>query len=367
MIKVYEKDNKRLYEVYVAERYPDKRLIARRRRGIKTEREAKQVEFEFKRELKILVSKLDVPTWSQWHEKFLVSFRRNYRASTVMNYDGYIKKHVPKAWLNKPINEINQEDIFDLIDGTKEKLGLISQKNILKMLRRIFEAAVDEGVIPRNPTRGIKLKSVRTIKKVLNTREVDILLENAKAVNHRFYRVWAFAILTGMRSGEMFALKWKHVDFDTELISLSEQWTSKDGFHELKTANWRVVPISQSLRSLLMELKNSQSRTEDFVLPRLREWERGEQARVLRDFCKLVGITSVKFHDLRATFITNMLSQGVAVAKVMAIVGHESMETTDEYLRLAGVEIKGATEALTFNIPLDSELKNVVAFEPKKR
>ena len=92
----------------------------------------------------------------------------------------------------------------------------------------------------------------------------------------------------------MFALKWKHVDFDTGLISLSEQWTSKDGFHELKTANWRVVPISQSLRSLLLEFRNTQTRSEEVVLPRLLEWERGEQAKVLREFCKLIGITDDK-------------------------------------------------------------------------
>lgn len=47
--------------------------------------------------------------------------------------------------------------------------------------------------------------------------------------------------------------------------------------------------------------------SEDLVLPRLQQWKDGEQAKVLRGFCSQIGITLVGFHDLRATFITNLL------------------------------------------------------------
>ena len=91
------------------------------------------------------------------------------------------------------------------------------------------------------------------------------------------------------------------------------------------------------------------------------EWTHGDQARVLREFCTSIGISSIKFHDLRATFITNMLSQGVPLVKVMAIVGHKKMETTDIYLRLAGVDIKGATEALGYAVPHEVDQSNVIS------
>ena len=87
------------------------------------------------------------------------------------------------------------------------------------------------------------------------------------------------------------------------------------------------------------------------VLPRLNEWTRGNQAQVLRDFCLGIGITQIRFHDLRATFITQMLSKGVSLAHVMAIVGHANHRTTQGYLRLAGLELKGATEALGISLP----------------
>ena len=90
---------------------------------------------------------------------------------------------------------------------------------------------------------------------------------------------------------------------------------------------------------------------DDFVLPRLWRWGQGGQATVLRDFCEIIGITSVRFHDLRASFITNMLAQGVPLVKVMAIVGHSRMTTTDGYLRLAGVGLEGTTNQLGYSTP----------------
>jgi len=70
----------------------------------------------------------------------------------------------------------------------------------------------------------------------------------------------------------------------------------------------------------------------------------------------------VKFHDLRATFITNMLAQGVPITIVMKIVGHSKMSTTDEYNRLAGVAVKGSTNKLGYNLPDEvTHSENVVS------
>jgi len=86
----------------------------------------------------------------------------------------------------------------------------------------------------------------------------------------------------------------------------------------------------------------------------------GEQAKILREFCGEIGITSIKFHDLRATFITQMLIRGVSLAKVMKIVGHSTIKTTMRYLRLVAQDTQGATESLGIALPRDFEQENVV-------
>jgi len=82
---------------------------------------------------------------------------------------------------------------------------------------------------------------------------------------------------------------------------------------------------------------------------------------VLRDFCRSIGITPVKFHDLRATFITQLLLRGVSLAQVMSIVGHSQLKTTNTYLRVAGTDLDGATEKLSYSLPQD-ELARVLEF-----
>lgn len=90
------------------------------------------------------------------------------------------------------------------------------------------------------------------------------------------------------------------------------------------------------------------------------------QAKVLKSFCEEIGITQVKFHDLRATFITQMLNNGVPLSKVMAIVGHSSLRTTQGYLRLSGKDIEGATEGLNILVPQTEErLENVIQLKRK--
>ena len=76
-----------------------------------------------------------------------------------------------------------------------------------------------------------------------------------------------------------------------------------------------------------------------------------EQARITREFYAAAGITPVKFHDLRATFITSLLARGESLARVMSIVGHSQIKTTNGYLRKAGVDVQGATEKLGYELP----------------
>lgn len=102
-----------------------------------------------------------------------------------------------------------------------------------------------------------------------------------------------------------------------------------------------MVPISNALLKFLKELKIKSGNQSEFVLPQMPEWENGEQARITREFGAAIGITPVKFYDLRATFITNLLARGVSLARVMAIVGHSQIKTTNGYLRKAGVDVQG--------------------------
>lgn len=360
-IKTIEKNGKRVYEVYVNGFDARGKRIQMKRRGIETLRKAELAEFELKRELAELKEKPFSVRWDEWVSECLRRMKLSLQPSTVNNYEKTLNKSVNRHWKGVELTKISKTDIHEMIfSKLDEKLSMNTRRWILDMLRRLFQMAVEDGILAHNPTSGLKVKVPEIDQKVLTNSEAEILLKEAQVTNHRFYSIWVVALLTGMRSGELMALRWVDIDFEGRTISVNKQWSNKTGFIPTKTRKNRIVPISNDLLRFLKEWKLKQGQVE-FVLPRLPEWDNGEQANVLREFCASIGITPVKFHDLRATFITNLLARGESLARVMAIVGHTQLKTTNVYLRKAGVDIQGATEKLGYNAPLEDRVGELLS------
>lgn len=351
-IRTYIENEKKYYEVYV--NGSDSRGVRtqRKRTGIETLRKAEQIEFELKRELAQLREEKVPYRWHEWLEECFKIMKMKYQPSTYYTYDKGIRKWLIQIWEKKELREITASDVHEFLYEkiTDEQATVHTRKFILKLIKLIFQMAMDSGKIDRNPCHGINVRVPETEKKVLMNSEVEIFLREARVTNHRFYPIWVMALFTGMRSGELYALKWTDIDLEASTISVNKAWNSKNGFTPTKNQKCRVVPISNELLVFLRELK-IQRCSEEFVLPHPVEWTRGEAARVIRPFCKSIGVTNIRFHDLRATFITNLLARGEPLVRVMAIVGHSDMETTNIYLRKAGVEVKGATDRLGYKVP----------------
>jgi integrase len=367
-IKEIMESNHKTYLVYVNGFDRRGKRIQMKRRGIKSKREAEIVEFELKRQLAEMKERPVSYTWDEWFKVCVERMRVEMKPTTILNYTGKNTIWLKPFLKGKDLKTITGGDIHDIVYNPAFNVSWHTRKTTLKIVKRILQMAVEEGVLNRNPALKVKVKVPQAKQAVLNATEIQILLREAKILKHRFFDVWALALLTGMRSGELYALEWSDVDFDTGRIVVSRSWSSKNGTGPTKTAKNRIVPISSELHRFLHELK-ARDPNRNPVLPRLSEWENGEQAQVLKDFCQAIGITLVKFHDLRATFITQLLSKGVSLAAVMAIVGHSSLRTTQGYLRLAGVDLVGATEKLGVTLPSDanSEVIDLNAHMARKR
>lgn len=361
-IKKVLENGKTKYEVIVKVRDKSGRQKMRRRRWFSNEREARKAELEILMELEGHKTKV---TWKQWIGHVLEKYRVEYRTSTYFNYKHCLNKWFDPVWNDKFVDEIKPSDVHRVIFEDCASVSSYTKRGLLKIVKRVFNIAIEEGLVVRNPAVGIRVRCAEAAQAVLNKNEIDILLREAKRTDHRFFQHWTLALLTGMRSGELYSLRWTDVDFVTGKINISKAWTRYSGEGPTKTARNRIYPISSECRKFLEELK-LKSNGSEFVLPRLWEWDQGEQAKILKQFCEEIGITPVKFHDLRATFITQMLNNGVPLSKVMAIVGHSSLKTTQGYLRLSGKDIEGATEDLKIQVPrLEERLGNVV--ELRKR
>ena len=385
--QTYKWNHKTYYEVYVQGRDPKsgKRMQKKARFTSNEERisskvVANRIEYQLRRELEKFTKGVCLWTWEKWHNECLRRMILTYKKGTVMSYDGDLKKWLPKEWLNQEMTGFQKIHVHNLLfEELTGELSPHGKRNMLKRIHRIFEMALEEGIIGRNPAKGFKVKVPPVSQKVFSSEEVNKLLNEAKLCDHRCYPLWAFALFTGMRNGEIYAIRHSDIDLQLGLIHVNKQFTSKDGIHSTKGNSNRVVPISNELRSLLIQLLKqggfkeklwrwADERKEeklpevwnDLLLPRHRSWRSCEQAKVLKDFCRIIGITEIKFHDLRATFITNMLAQGAPISVVMKIVGHSRMSTTDVYNRLAGVGIKDSTNKLGYHLPSEAPVEGKV-------
>ena len=173
----------------------------------------------------------------------------------------------------------------------------------------------------------------------------------AEKYNNPWFPVWFIAVHTGARSGELYALEWSDIDLGERRIFLNKSFNkSTNSIGPTKGGYWREVPINNELLSFLrkQKLKLADSK---YVLPRIVDWDRSAQAKVLRNFLTQIGLPSIKFHALRACFATHLLRNGVSVVTVMKIGGWKDMATMQRYVRLAGIEVQGASDSLSFLSP----------------
>ncbi len=351
------------WEAYFCKRHPiTRKPVNARKRGMKSEAEAKRAERELIAQVERKLHESIIPTWAATLDRFLENCRdRGLTEHTIHDYETSLKAHTLETWGNRCIDEITTAEVRELIKARVGNRSASHQKNLRKFIKAVFGYAVEEGVMDRNPTPTMHFQVGEKAKKVLTEEQARTLLEKAKQMDWEWYPHWAMALYTGMRSGELYALTWDKVNLDDRLIKVDSSWNNKDGFKSTKSGDDRIIVIAQNVVPMLRQLKLQQSDSA-FVLPRMEKWDKGEQARELRMFLKGIGLPIIRFHDLRATWATILLTKGVEPIRVMKMGGWKDMKTMMIYVRTAGVDIKGMTDCLDLHNPA-TEPGQVLKFE----
>ncbi len=231
---------------------------------------------------------------------------RNIQDTTVEDYIQIIDTYTP-VWKYKQAQEITKAEVRAIIQNAigigKSHSGAKKIKNVINC---VFNWGIDSGKLRGmhiSPAHGIKIDSKNEKRpEILSAAEIQMLLTKARLHQTEWFPVWAMAIHTGMRSGELFALLWSDIDFDNRIIRVTKSFNKRtNSIKSMKGGYWRDVPMNDEVVSLLRDLK-LKSNGNPHVLPRITDWNRGEQARVLRTFCSGIGLPSIKFHTLRACF-----------------------------------------------------------------
>lgn len=164
---------------------------------------------------------------------------------------------------------------------------------------------------------------------VLNPDQARELVETCKRLEPKFLPILLLALHGGLRRGEIFGLRCGDVDMFKGKIRVAHSY---DG--PTKNGKTRFVPMSKDLLDAMTVARNLLMRhPEELVFELL------DPNPVLRRLCYAIKVEPMRFHDLRHTFATTLLENGVSARQVQSWLGHSSVVTTlGIYWNLTGDE-----------------------------
>lgn len=270
--------------------------------------------------------------------------------------------------------------------GGKDGMSEATLTRVKVFLHMIFNYAILNKLIVVNPTLGVKIPKTGLNENRALTQEEELrLLEVVRDCGKPIMFIVVVALYAGCRKGELFALKWRHIDFENRAIKIDSQlireytpfiqgetktaYTPKDP----KTKNSkRLIHIIEPLAVEFMEYKSNQLKwkeergfvhsEDDYVFPSRINTALGN-ATFYRNYHKLLkkaGVENVNFHTLRHTFATRCLESNINLLSISKTLGHSSIKVTgDIYIHMTASHQKECLDKLadsyyTLQQPIES-------------
>lgn len=268
--------------------------------------------------------------WYELYHKTRVGFK------TAKNTTSYLKNHIYPIVGDKHLDEVTHDDIQRIFDSMANH-GQSTVHNVHIILNQILSNAVEDGLLTRNiahSNRYVKSKTV-VMRQALSREAAMDILRNLDKLDERDRLFIAIALHTGLRRGEIYALRWNAIDLDRKLIHVRHAVKLKGNIPYIgppkSKAGIRDVPINAPLLELLQQC----SRQEGFVITgernpdgvmtdcaMRRQWERIKRK---------IDVHGATPHVFRHTFAT-LIQPHTDIKTLQTIMGHADIETTlDRY------------------------------------
>ena len=263
-----------------------------------------------------------------YYSKLYLKFKvEELKISTLDKYTHIIKNRINPTFENMQVEEIKPSTIKSWIYDMND-IGGKSKRIYLSILSGILQEALYDEIITRNPVRSVKLPKFTTDKiKPFNSDEVMLIMNNANNDNYRFYL--AIAFYTGMRSGEIIALKKSDIDFKSNVITV-QRTRSHHGESSPKTRySIREIPIIELLTPFIKELYNAHDNEYLFITQYKKPYINTHTfvENHWKPSLKELGIDYRRPYNARHTYATNMLYNNLVTPVQLAqLLGHANTQ-----------------------------------------
>jgi len=284
-------------------------------------------------------------TLEEYLQEWMDAHKAALRDHTIHRYEQIIRSHIVPNIGKIELMDLHLSRIERLYSKLiEEGIGIRTTREVHAILHKSLKKAERYGYILNNPANGAALpRYTHSEMKVLDENQVSRLLMAAR--NSVYGQLYHIAVVTGMRQGELFGLKWDDLKWNSGVIYVKRQVQRVPGqawkFVEPKTkAGRRTITLGEGSLQILREHREKQ------LNRKLKAGDRWQEFSLIfpssvgtpltpsnlhRDFHRVLALavlSRIRFHDLRHTAASLMLNHGVPVIVVSKILGHAKPSTT---------------------------------------
>lgn len=284
----------------------------------------------------------EMPTLAQFAEEFMVKYvAAHNKPSEQSTKQRIIRQHLAPGLGRILLDQIGQRDISGYIAAKKKtKLSPKTINNHLMVLGRMLRVAAEWGIITDVPAIK-KLKEAEPVFDFLTFEEARRLVASC---TDDLRRQVVFILNTGLRIGEVRALRWEHVDMVRgQMIVRLNDWKGIEG--PPKGGRTRVVPLNAAALAVLREHRHLRSKRV-FCKPDGSRLGEHPFSKKLATACRRAELRWVSWHVMRHTFASHLAMCGVPLKAVQELMGHATIEMTMRYAHLSPDVRDQAVDAL---------------------
>ena len=312
------------------------------------------------------ITKAGKYTVGEWMEVWFQDYAKiKVRPSSHQTYQGYIQNHIRPNIGDIPLEKLTSLDLqkfykkllaqgrVDRVEAKGQPKGLSAKtvRNIHQILSSALKLAQEQRLILTNPAEGCALPRVEHQEmKTLTTVQLASFFREARESG--VFELYYLELATGLRRGELLGLKWGDIDLERGDLRVRRQVSRINGEvveAPLKTKNaYRTLPLAEDTVSVLKEQRRKVGNSPwVFPSPNGGPISPDSVLHMLHRVLKRAGLPKVRFHDLRHTFATLALQNGVDVKTVSGMLGHFSAGfTLDTYAHITSAAQRQAAQTM---------------------
>ncbi len=278
----------------------------------------------------------DTPLMKDFIRKFYSTYKKKQVETTIINRERIIKNHIMPRFGNKKIDKITTTDLQEWFNELNKKYARETILKIKNTLNPVFEAAVEERIIDRNPlnSRFIEIGGKDTVgHEALPAEKMTTIRLEAPTLDRKEKLMIGLLSYTGMRFEEVLGIRWDDINDDWIKIQRAVVHPTRNQplIKSTKTkTSTRIIPYFPDLKNLIEDC-----RTNGFILASDKDpngetpLSYTEARRVFEKLRARFDIKEYSAHDFRDTCATEWREKGIPLDIIARLLGHAKTETTE--------------------------------------